>query len=65
MTIAEAAQLTMESHLAKSYDPRLVEAGVYDRWDDAGYFQPRERPDREDCPEKNRDASAETTGAQL
>ena len=24
-----------------------VEAGIYDRWDDAGYFQPRERPDRE------------------
>jgi valyl-tRNA synthetase len=33
--------------LAKAYDPRQVEAGVYDRWDDAGYFQPRERPDRE------------------
>ena len=26
--------------LAKAYDPRLVEPGVYDRWDDAGYFQP-------------------------
>ena len=33
--------------LAKAYDPRLVEAGVYDRWEDAGYFQPRERPGRE------------------
>jgi valyl-tRNA synthetase len=47
MTIAAAAQPTTESHLAKTYDPRSVEAGVYDRWDDAGYFQPRERPDRE------------------
>ena len=33
--------------LAKSYDPRIVETGVYDRWDSAGFFQPRERPDRE------------------
>ncbi len=47
MTIAEAAKPGAESTLAKSYDPRLVETGVYDRWDDAGYFQPRERPDRE------------------
>lgn len=35
------------SGLAKAYDPRLVEAGMYDHWDAAGYFQPRERPDRE------------------
>ena len=47
MTIAEAAKPGAESTLAKSYDPRLVETGVYDRWEDAGYFQPRERPDRE------------------
>jgi valyl-tRNA synthetase len=47
MTIAEITEPTTESHLAKAYDPRLVETGVYDRWDDAGYFQPRERPDRE------------------
>jgi valyl-tRNA synthetase len=47
MTIAEVTEPTTESHLAKAYDPRLVETGVYDRWDDAGYFQPRERPDRE------------------
>ena len=33
--------------LAKAYDPRLVEAGLYDRWDAAGYFQPRRRADRE------------------
>ena len=46
MTIAEAAKPGVESQLAKAYDPRLVETGVYDRWDDAGYFQPRERPDR-------------------
>jgi valyl-tRNA synthetase len=47
MTIAEVTEPTTESHLAKAYDPRLVETGVYDRWDHAGYFQPRERPDRE------------------
>ena len=47
MTIAAAAKPGVESSLAKAYDPRLVETGVYDRWDDAGYFQPRERPDRE------------------
>src|SRR5918998_5910316 len=46
MTIVEAANPGVESQLAKAYDPRLVESGVYDRWDDAGYFQPRERPDR-------------------
>ncbi|MEZ4563421.1 MAG: valine--tRNA ligase [Thermomicrobiales bacterium] len=33
--------------LAKSYDPRMVELGVYDRWDDAGYFQPHWRDDRD------------------
>lgn len=42
-----AATSESPSTLAKAYDPRLVEAGVYDRWDNAGYFQPRERPDRE------------------
>jgi valyl-tRNA synthetase len=47
MTIAAAAKPGVESSLAKAYDPRLVETGVYDRWDDAGYFQPHERPDRE------------------
>lgn len=36
-----------DSGLAKAYDPRQVEAGVYDRWDDAGYFKPRWREDRE------------------
>jgi valyl-tRNA synthetase len=47
MTIAEVAKPGAESSLAKAYDARLVETGVYDRWDDAGYFQPREQPDRE------------------
>ncbi|HYO30180.1 MAG TPA: valine--tRNA ligase [Thermomicrobiales bacterium] len=32
--------------LAKAYDPRLVEAGVYDRWDGAGAFRPQGDPDR-------------------
>jgi valyl-tRNA synthetase len=41
------AETLASAALAKTYDPRLVEAGAYDRWDDAGYFQPRERPDRE------------------
>jgi len=38
--------------LAKAYDPRAVEAGVYDRWDAAGYFAPvgREGSGREDEP---------------
>jgi valyl-tRNA synthetase len=43
----ERSPMAEASALAKAYDPRLVEAGVYDRWDEAGYFQPRERPDRE------------------
>src|SRR5215207_2760298 len=47
MIITGGAKSGLESTLAKAYDPRLVETGVYDRWDDAGYFQPRERPDRE------------------
>jgi valyl-tRNA synthetase len=48
-TIAASApaEIANEADLAKAYDPQLVEAGMYDRWDDAGYFQPRERPDRE------------------
>ncbi|MCC6315888.1 MAG: valine--tRNA ligase [Thermomicrobiales bacterium] len=33
--------------LAKSYDPRAVETGVYDRWETAGYFMPADRPERE------------------
>ena len=41
------AAIETEMTIAKAYDPRLVESGVYDRWDDAGYFQPRERPGRE------------------
>ena len=32
--------------LAKAYDPRAVEAGVYDWWDAAGYFAPAGREDR-------------------
>src|SRR5215207_6845326 len=47
MTIAEAAKPGVNSSLAKAYDPRLVETGLYDVWDDAGYFQPHERPDRD------------------
>jgi valyl-tRNA synthetase len=35
-----------EPALAKAYAPAQVEAGVYDRWDDAGYFQPNWVPDR-------------------
>src|SRR4051812_45405194 len=47
MTITADAKPGVESSLAKAYDPRLVETGAYDRWDDAGYFQPRDRPDRQ------------------
>ncbi|MFM8530300.1 MAG: class I tRNA ligase family protein [Ilumatobacteraceae bacterium] len=37
---------TPESGLAKAYEPGLVEAGVYDRWDSNGWFQPHGNPDR-------------------
>jgi len=37
---------TPESGLAKAYEPALVEAGVYDRWDNHGWFQPHGNPDR-------------------
>ncbi|MGI9253477.1 MAG: valine--tRNA ligase [Thermomicrobiales bacterium] len=36
-----------DAGLAKAYDPRLVESGVYDRWDRAGHFQPHGNPDRD------------------
>ena len=36
--------------LAKAYDPRAVEAGVYDRWDAAGYFAPVDRSGRGERP---------------
>ena len=45
-TIAEPSSPAAEDGLAKAYDPRQVEAGVYDRWDDAGYFRPNDRADR-------------------
>jgi valyl-tRNA synthetase len=44
-TLAPAAP-SPAGGLAKAYDPRHVEAGVYDRWDDAGYFQPAGDPSR-------------------
>ncbi len=31
--------------LAKAYDPATVEAGMYDLWDNAGYFAPSDRAD--------------------
>jgi len=42
--VGEAA--AAETGLAKAYDPRQIEAGVYDRWDAAGYFKPREDSSR-------------------
>src|SRR5918998_345538 len=46
--VAERAEQTgLEAGgLAKAYDPRAVEAGVYDRWDAAGHFAPAGREDR-------------------
>jgi len=38
---------TKSGTLAKAYDPKSVEAGVYDRWDAAGYFAPRDDSDAE------------------
>lgn len=35
-----------QTGLAKAYDPAAIEAGLYDRWDSAGYFAPRHNPDR-------------------
>ena len=32
--------------LSAAFNPREVERGLYDRWDTAGYFQPRWREDR-------------------
>ena len=32
--------------LAKAFDPAAIEAGVYDRWEAAGYFQPSADPER-------------------
>jgi valyl-tRNA synthetase len=43
--IAASAQAP-DGGLAKAYDPRAVEAGVYDRWDAAGFFQPNGDPTR-------------------
>jgi valyl-tRNA synthetase len=41
-----ASNANADSGLAKAYDPRLVESGVYDRWDRAGHFQPHGNPDQ-------------------
>ncbi len=32
--------------LAAAFDPAAVERGLYDRWDEAGYFAPNDRQDR-------------------
>lgn len=45
-TAANAANAATPGGLAKAYDPRAVEAGVYDRWDAAGHFQPKGDPSR-------------------
>jgi valyl-tRNA synthetase len=34
------------SGLSPIFDPREIEAGMYDRWDEAGYFAPDESSDR-------------------
>src|SRR5215210_2365898 len=31
--------------LAPSFNPKVIEAGLYDRWDEAGYFAPAGDPD--------------------
>ncbi|MFN8593224.1 MAG: valine--tRNA ligase [Thermomicrobiales bacterium] len=46
-TIDHAPAAEETTRLAKAYDPRLVESGVYDRWDRAGYFAPVWRDDRQ------------------
>jgi valyl-tRNA synthetase len=48
MTVAEAdTKPEAGSGLAKAFDPAAVEAGLYDRWDAAGYFAPADRPGRD------------------
>ncbi len=41
-----AEEQTMET-LGSAFRPQEVEAGLYDRWDAAGYFQPKWRDDRD------------------
>ena len=41
-TTARLTRFEPEGELAKAYDPREIEAGVYDWWDHQGYFQPVE-----------------------
>lgn len=36
----------IEEQLAPAFDPGEVERGLYDRWDEAGYFAPNDRQDR-------------------
>ncbi len=43
MTESVAGQTTL---LSTSFNPHAVEAGLYDRWDTAGYFAPNDRTDR-------------------
>jgi valyl-tRNA synthetase len=46
MTIRQKGDdLDLTLALAKAYDPAVVEAGVYDDWDSAGYFAPNDRSD--------------------
>lgn len=35
--------ISRPAELAKAYDPREVESGLYDWWDEQGYFQPNDR----------------------
>ncbi len=39
-TTEERRRFEPAGELAKAYDPREIEAGVYDWWDQQGYFQP-------------------------
>lgn len=48
MTSATAAteRIRGSERLAKAYDPKAIEAGLYDAWEAAGYFRPNEDENR-------------------
>ena len=47
MTVAEAPAAAATGGLDKAYDPAMIEAGLYERWDAAGYFRPTDQLDRD------------------
>ncbi len=44
-TMGASSPATHTTELAKSYDPATIEQGLYDWWDNEGFFAPAESPD--------------------